>query len=78
MRAIAAVILLFSIPGIAFAQGSRARSWEWSFAALYQESKSMGSDAGSSLVVDDALGLGINFGYNFTNNLTLGVDQEPG
>ena len=76
MRAIAAVILFFTIPGIAFAQGNRARSWEWSFAALYQESKSMGSDAGSSLDVDDALGFGINFGYNFTNNLTLGVDLD--
>jgi opacity protein-like surface antigen len=36
----------------------------------------MGSEGGSSLKVDDAFGLGINFGYNFTNNLTLGVDLD--
>ncbi len=76
MRAIAAVILFFTIPGIAFAQGNRARSWEWSFAALYQESESLGGEGGSSLNVDSDWGLGINFGYNFTNHLNLGVDLE--
>ena len=48
MRAVTAVIFLFAVPGIALAQGNRANSWEWSFAVLYQESKSMGSTAGSS------------------------------
>lgn len=76
MRAIAAVILFFTIPGIAFAQGNRARSWEWSFAALYQDSESLSGEGGSSLNVDSDWGLGINFGYNFTNNLNLGVDLE--
>jgi opacity protein-like surface antigen len=61
---------------IALAQGNRANSWEWSFAVLYQESKSMGSTAGSSLNVDDDYGIGFNFGYNFTNHLTLGVDLD--
>jgi opacity protein-like surface antigen len=76
MRNIAAVIIFFAMPGIALAQANRANSWEWSFAAIYQESKNMGSDAGSSLNVDDDWGLGVNFGYNFTNNLALGVDLE--
>ncbi len=76
MRAITAVIIFFAIPGIALAQGNRSGSWEWSFAALYQESKSMGSEGGSTLDVDDALGFGFNFGYNFTNHFTLGFDLD--
>lgn len=76
MRAVIAVIILFVVPGIALAQGNRANSWEWSFAVLYQESKSMGSEAGSSLNVDDDYGIGVNIGYNFTNHLTLGVDLD--
>ena len=76
MRNIATVIIFFAMPGIALAQVNRANSWEWSFAAIYQESKNMGSDGGSSLNVDDDWGLGVNFGYNFTNNLALGVDLE--
>jgi opacity protein-like surface antigen len=76
MRAVIAVIVLFAAPAIALAQGNRANSWEWSFAVLYQESKSMGSTAGSSLNVDDDYGIGFNFGYNFTNHLTLGVDLD--
>lgn len=76
MRALSAVIILFAIPGIALAQGNRANTWEWSFAALYQESESMNSTAGSSLNVSDDWGIGINFGYNFTNNIALGVDLD--
>jgi opacity protein-like surface antigen len=74
MRAVTTAILLFVIPGVAVAQGDRSRSWEWSFAAIYQESKDIGSEGGSTLDIDDAVGLGVNFGYNFTNRLTLGFD----
>ena len=76
MRVLTAVTILFAVPGIALAQGNRANSWEWSFAAIYQESKNMGGNGGSNLKVDDDWGLGINFGYNFTNHLALGVDLE--
>ena len=76
MRAITAVIIFLAIPGIALAQGDRSGSWEWSFAALYQESKSMGSEGESTLDVDSALGFGFNFGYNFTNHFTLGFDLD--
>jgi opacity protein-like surface antigen len=76
MRAVIAVFVLFTVPGIALAQGNRAHSWEWSFAVLYQESKSMSSAGGSSLKVDDDYGLGVNFGYNLTDHLTLGVDLD--
>ncbi len=76
MRAITAVIIFFAIPGIALAQGDRSRSWEWSLGAIYQESKNMGSEGGSTLAVDDAVGFGLNFGYNLTNHLTLGFDLD--
>lgn len=76
MRVIAAAIILFATPGIVLAQADRSRSWEWSFAALYQESKSMGSQGGSTLDVSDDIGLGVNVGYNFSNRLTLGFDLD--
>jgi hypothetical protein len=76
MRAITAVIIFFAIPGIALAQGDRSRSWEWSFAALYQDSKNMGSEGGSTLAVDGTLGFGLNFGYNLSNKFTLGFDLD--
>lgn len=76
MRVITAVIVLFAIPGLGLAQGNRANTWEWSFAVLYQDSKDMGGEGGSSLKVDDDWGLGVNFGYNFTNHLKLGVDLD--
>jgi len=76
MRAISVVVIFLAIPGIALAQGNRARSWEWSFAALYQESKDMGSEGGSTLDIDDSVGLGVNVGYNFSNRLTVGFDLD--
>ena len=76
MRAITAVIIFCAMPGIALAQANRANSWEWSFAGIYQESKNMGGNGGSSLNVADDWGFGVNLGYNFTNNLALGVDLD--
>ncbi len=76
MRKLIAVIAFFALPGIALAQGNRAQSWEWSIGTLYQESKAMGSEGGSTLDVDDAFGLALNIGYNFTDNLSLGLDFD--
>lgn len=76
MRKLIATIFILTLPGIVLAQGDRSRSWEWSFGAIYQESKSMGSEGGSTLDIDDAIGLGINVGYNFTNRLSLGFDLD--
>jgi len=76
MRASLFAVVLATLPGLAFAQGNRAGSWEWSVAAIYQDSASSGADGGSSLKVDGELGLGFGFNYNFTNKLALGADLE--
>jgi opacity protein-like surface antigen len=76
MRLLLTVISLAALPGLAFAQGNRANTWEWSFAAIYQDSASSGAEGGSNLKLDGQLGLGINFGYNFTDKLYLGGDFE--
>ena len=76
MRLLVSVIVLAALPGLAFAQGNRAGAWEWSFAAIYQDSAGSGAEGGSNLKLDSELGLGINFGYNFTNKLYLGADFE--
>ena len=76
MRLLFVVIFLAALPGLASAQGNRAGAWEWSFAAIYQDSASSGAEGGSNLKLDSELGLGINFGYNFTNKLYLGGDFE--
>lgn len=69
-------ILIIAIPAISNAQMDRARTWEWSIAALYQDSKNMGSDAGSSLRIDGAAGLGFNISYNLTSKFMVGVDLD--
>lgn len=76
MRFICALVIFLAIPGLALAQGSRAQSWEWSIAALYQESKNMGSEGGSTLKVKDEFGIGFNLGYNLSDNLTIGFDLD--
>ena len=76
MRLLLIVISLATLPGLAFAQGNRANTWEGSFAAIYQDSAGSGAEGGSNLKLDSELGLGINFGYNFTNKLYLGGDFE--
>lgn len=76
MRTLSAVFIFLAIPGMAFAQGSRANSWEWSIAALYQDSKNMGSEGGSTLKVKDEFGIGFNLGYNLSDNLTIGFDLD--
>jgi opacity protein-like surface antigen len=68
--------LVLAAPALTFAQTNRANTWEWSFAAIYQDSSSSGADGDSYLKLDNAFGLGINFGYNFTNKLYLGGDFE--
>jgi hypothetical protein len=68
-------ILIIAIPAISDAQ-NRARTWEWSIAGLYQDSKNMSGENGSSLRIDGAGGLGFNISYNLTNKFAVGVDLD--
>jgi opacity protein-like surface antigen len=76
MRTILIAIFVLTVPALSFAQANRADSWEWSIAAIYQDSASSGAEGGSNLKLDNELGLGVNFGYNFTDKLYLGGDFE--
>lgn len=76
MQRIVIALLALALPALTFAQGNRAGSWEWSFAAVYQDSASSGAAGGSNLRLDNELGLGFGFGYNFTDKLALSGDFE--
>jgi opacity protein-like surface antigen len=76
MRTLLIAALALTMPALAFAQTNRANSWEWSVAAIYQDSASSGAEGGSNLKLDNEIGFGLNFGYNFTNKLALSGDFE--
>lgn len=76
MKKLALVVLLLSASFAAHAQRSAAGTWEWSVAGLYQDSKNMGSESGSSLRVDGAVGLGFNISYNLTDHFSVGGDFD--
>ena len=76
MRNLVLAILLVALPSISAAQGGRAGIWEASASAVFQDSKTIGSENGSFLEMDTRTGWGINFAYNFTNKLSLGMDLE--
>ena len=76
MRNLVVAILLVALPSISAAQGGRAGIWEASASAVFQDSKTIGSENGSFLEMDTRTGWGINFAYNFTNKLSLGMDLE--
>jgi opacity protein-like surface antigen len=69
-------LLLLGMSVTANAQRGYSDTWEWSIAAIYQDSKAMGSENGSSLKVDSAVGLGFNVGYYFTDHFSLGFDFD--
>ena len=77
MRAIISVILLIVTPLISHGQGvSRVGGWQWSVAGIFQESKKVDSAGGSTLNVDEEIGIGMSFGYNFSSRLTVGFDLD--
>lgn len=76
MRRFVIAIFVLALPALVSAQSNRAQTWEWSIAGLYQESKFMASEGGSSLQLDGELGLGFNVSYNFTNKFMVGVDFD--
>ena len=76
MRNLATAILLIAIPCISSAQGDRSQKWEASVSGVFQESKTIGSEGGSSLDIRSNSGFGLNFAYNFSSKLALGLDLE--
>ncbi|MFT5500429.1 MAG: opacity protein-like surface antigen, partial [Woeseiaceae bacterium] len=76
MKKAVLTILLLSVSVTANAQRDKSQTWEWSFAALYQESERMGSTNGSSLKIDSEVGFGFNIGYNLTDHFAIGVDLD--
>ena len=79
MHKILFAVAVLALPLVADAQsnsGRRAQSWEWSIAGVFQESKSAGGNGGSSLDLDSAVGLGINFAYNLNSRFAVGGDFE--
>lgn len=73
------IMLLVLAPALASAQ-----SWDFSLAAIYQDSLSVGGEGGSetttpdtsSLDVKSELGWGGNITYNFNKHLALGLDID--
>lgn len=78
MRTIFITTLVLLMPAISMAQynNSRAQTWDFSVAALYQNGSSSGGDGGSSLEVRDTWGFGFNFGYNFNDRFAIGADFD--
>jgi len=76
MRLAITLVIFLAVPGLALAQGDRSRSWEWSIAALYQESEQATGESGSSLNLNHEYGIGFNLGYNLSSNLTVGFDLD--
>ena len=69
-------VMLLGLSHAANAQRDHSGTCEWSISALYQDSKSMGSENGSSLKSDSAIGLGFNDGYYRTDHFSLGADFD--
>ncbi|HVY05653.1 MAG TPA: outer membrane beta-barrel protein [Burkholderiales bacterium] len=69
-RALGLTLLLAGASPLALAQSSSARAghWDASLHVLYEDSKSLGSDNGSSAEVDSSAGWGFGVGYNFDNH----------
>jgi opacity protein-like surface antigen len=76
MRNLAIAMLCIALPCISSAQGNRTDSWDVSISAIFQDSKSIGGDGGSSLDIDSDTGFGINFAYNLNSRFAFGMDFE--
>jgi opacity protein-like surface antigen len=63
------------LPALASAQGFR-NQWEWSVAAIYQESGSTGTVGGSSLEIDSDIGIGFSLDYYVNQKFAIGADLE--
>ena len=72
-------IVFLVAPAISMAQGygsGRAQSWDFAIGGIYQSGDSSAGQGGSSLDVDNALGLGFNIGYNINNHFNISADFD--
>ena len=78
MRNLLIAMLIIALPVVSNAQNKSYRSdrWDVSLSAVFQDSKFIGSDAGSSIDVNSDTGFGINFAYNWNSRLAFGADFE--
>lgn len=77
MRATLTAILLISLAFFSSAHAQdRTGSWEWAISGVFQESKNLGSAGGSTLDIDDGIGIGFNLSYYFNSKLSLGFDLD--
>jgi len=76
MKKVLLATMLLGVSLAANAQQDASQTWEWSVGVLYQDSKSMSSEGGSSLDVDSAVGIGMNLGYNLTDHFSVGFDFD--
>jgi opacity protein-like surface antigen len=76
MRNLVLTIFLVAIPCLSFADSNRGQNWEVSVSGVFQESKSIGGQEGSSIDVNSNTGIGLNFAYNLSSKLSVGADFE--
>jgi opacity protein-like surface antigen len=76
MRNLALTIFLIAIPCISSADSNRGQNWEVSVSGVFQDSKTIGGNGGSSLDINSDVGFGINVAYNLSSKLSVGADFE--
>ena len=73
---VASVLILFIIclimPRTADSEGKRAKTWDFFIPLSYTEDANFSGKQGSSIDINEDLGFGLNFGYNFTDRFHLG------
>jgi len=77
MRATFTAIIFISLFFFSSVQAQdRSGGWEWAISAVYQDSKDLGSAGGSTLNIDEGIGIGFNLSYYFNHKLSLGFDFD--
>ena len=76
MRNLTLAVLLIAVPCISSADSNRGQNWEVSVSGVFQDSKSIGGEGGSSLDINSDVGFGINVAYNISSKLSVGADFE--
>lgn len=83
LKKIILIVTLITVAPQAWSQGAfrfgsdeRADTWDFSVAAIYQDSEFITGPVDLTLDIKDRWGFGFNFGYNFTNHLALSFEFD--